>query len=93
MQNIEETISGSLQQGINPYRSNMSSYCFLAVRKISEERYSLRPFEMKGPEVHYKYLEQIVGPQTLVSTIKTLGAKHRIHKDNFKYYDLQQSED
>jgi|13_taG_2_1085334.scaffolds.fasta_scaffold16332_4 hypothetical protein len=90
---IEQTITSCLQRGINPFHSDMSSYCLLAVTRIRDDRYHLQPIDMKGSKVHYKYLKQTVGSQALVSTLKTLSAKHRIHKENYSFNDLQQTDD
>ena len=89
---IEQTISSCLQSGTNPYRSAMSSYSSLSVTHLGNQRYELQPLDMRGSDIHYKYLKQTVGAQTLVSTIKVLAAKYRIHKENYTYNDLQQTD-
>jgi len=81
----KQTIEACLQQGINPYRSPMSTFHHVVVTQIGDNRFTLRVQQRRGKEVLYSYAPVAVGDQTFVSSLKQLATKHRIHRDNYDF--------
>lgn len=77
-----EHIPNLLQKGINPHTGTYSTYYRLTINLMNNKA-TLIVHQMRGEEVYYKQHEQQVGDQTFVQTVRDLGTKYRINKENY----------
>jgi len=49
--------------------------------------------EMRGSELYYEHHRQKIGEQEFVQTVRDLGTRYRIHKENYDYITSIPAED
>lgn len=86
-----KAIEELLQKGHNPAatKSKLANYNLLYITEMIKEnadaRFLLRVYSMRGDEIFYKHANVMCGDQTFIQTVRDLGTRFRIHKDNHRY--------
>ena len=82
---FKDKIPELLQGGRNAKQNgDQAGYNTLIVKEVGNS-YMLIVNEMRGSELYYKHHSQKVGDQQLVQTVRDLGTRFRIHKENYDY--------
>lgn len=86
----DDAVRALLQDGINARRPNqpLARFNKLVITQMSglpNARFMLQVIEMRGVEQYYKHYTNMVGDQTFVQSVRDLGTRYRIHKDNYEY--------
>lgn len=84
---MKHTIDSLLQNGPNPKQNgSRAGYHQLKILEIDNNRWELIVNEMRGEEVYHQHHKQLIGDQLFVQTVRDLGTKYRIHKENYEYF-------
>ena len=82
---FKDKIPALLQGGRNAKQNgSRAGYTTLTVKEVGNS-YMLIVNEMRGSELYYEHHKQKVGDQQFIQTVRDLGTKFRIHRENYEY--------